>query len=816
MKLIVKDFTAFADAGKRPHNEDFVYPSSLSNSVTPNLYIVCDGIGGAGKGDKAAQISADYIAKYIAEKPSQGPITASYINQVLKYVENGFDDYIRQHPDCWGMGATISVLYFDEYGANIAWAGNCRVYQFRNGNILYKSLDHTEAAQLLRDGKITEMEALTHIRRFPLRAIQGSSYPTQMEFYFIPKAEIQAGDIFYLCSDGVQEAVNDSEIATIFTHGTNTTAMGNEIQALCKISSGDNYASCIVRVEDADSVQVANTDNATLEAAIIPSAEPSFSVESEPIVETPAELVAEASPTIDMSPTVDLTVDVPDSEHIPANDVALPSIEQPEITHSEEEMSTSFSMELPSVEAPSIEPIRVETPVTPPIPVVETPRVEVSPVVTPPRTLIVDDSANTNTSANAGSRPTVSPPPPVETRDSNSTLPWVLIAATFLIVAIFGLIWKLYYTSNGQSYEQYYDLANTYAQKQSYDSSLVYLDLAIKSSGDNAEKISKAQILRNDIVQLKRQNDKTKVLAEAAQYAAMGKYTDYLQAMKRYDDVIKNYGDNGGFIQKKIDSLTLKMNKIDKNKAYSDLVAGVSQMCTDGNGLEAEIYLSEARKLGVSSEKLKELNELSTKCAAMAQNTTGGTNAVADNSTRDIASDAGNTTATTPSTNPSTNSGKSAVSGTTTNPKNSSQVVDPTLNKNARVNANVPNNWEKLPPLEKAKTAFKAKKYDNVLKYFETAKAQNQWDAEAAYMLAYLYQTGLAKEKNPAKALENAKYSAAKQNASGLYLYSKMILNNKNHKDSLIALGNLAQASSQGQKDATALLNQLESKKKKK
>lgn len=811
MKPIVKEYTAFSDAGKRPHNEDFVYPSDLQDANTPNvnnLYIVCDGIGGLGKGNIASRLVCQYFAKFLEERPSVTPITQTYINQGLKFIENGFDDYIKQHPDCWGMGATVSILYLDEFGANIAWAGNCRVYQFRGNKIVYKTEDHTEAAQLLREGRITEIEALTHIRRFPLRAIQGSSYPTQMEYYFIPKSEIEANDIFYLCSDGIQEAIRDSELATILTHGDNAQIMNQEIKSLCEISSGDNYASCIVKMgnsENSEGHTIALPPLAHAELPTISAEEPSFSVESEPVVEA--------------SPIVELTVSTPSVDTSPVVEM-LPTLEAD--IH-EPELSTSFSSELPSVEPPSVELTHVESPSmelstpvieTPPVvvpPVVETPPVVAPVVPPPPRRIIIDESVS-------GTRPNVTPPPPpAPSESSSSMLPLLVLGLTGLLAIVIGMIWWSG-KSSGKSYDQYYELAKHSAEQQNYDRSIAYLDSALRSSGDNPDNIRKANLMKNDILELKRQADKQKVMAEAAQFSSFGKYTDYLQAMKRYKDVIQNYGDNGGMIQKKIDSLTLKMNKIDMQKAYQDLYVGAEQLCKQGNGLDAEMYITEARKLRIPSEKLKELNTLSAGCAAMAQNGNTG-EVVADNATREV--DAAGTNPTNDknaSKNAATvpSSTKNATAGVV-KPNSSSQVVE-TNKTNARINkpTAAPANWEKLPPLEKGKAAFKAKNYAKSKEYFEAAKTLNQWDGEAAYMLSYLYHSGVGVEKNAAKAMENAEYAAKKQNASGLYLYSTMLLNKKTHKDTLIAVGKLAEASNLKQKDASILLNKIESLKKKK
>ena len=170
MNLASNQYQVLSDAGKRPHNEDFVYPAVLGNAdgiaSVENLYIVCDGIGGLGKGDIAAKLTATHFADWFSKNVGIDTLTLTNVNQALKHVEGAFDEYIKQHPECWGMGATVALVFFNASGAYVAWAGNCRVYHFREGQKLYYTEDHTEAAQLLKEGKITEKEALVHTAVF--------------------------------------------------------------------------------------------------------------------------------------------------------------------------------------------------------------------------------------------------------------------------------------------------------------------------------------------------------------------------------------------------------------------------------------------------------------------------------------------------------------------------------------------------------------------------------------------------------------------------------------------------------------------------
>lgn len=709
MDLSLNQYQVLSDAGKRPHNEDFVYPPVLGSEAgithVDNLYIVCDGIGGPNKGDIAARLSAAHFAKWISENQPIEVLSLAHFNQALKHVESSFDEYIKQHPECWGMGATVAMLFLSKAGAHIAWAGNCRVYHFRKGAKLYFTEDHTEAAQLLREGKINEKESLTHNRRFPLRAIQGSSYPTQLDTHFIPASDIMKGDIFYLCTDGVTEAIRDSELATLLEHDESLVKLNTEIRDLCMISSSDNFASCIV------SVGTSTPNNA-----------------------------AGSTPT----PILD---------------------------------------------------------------------------VNPPLIIIPENNSSTINPPSVSNNPPLITPPPPTNADSGSFLPLMILGLTALLAVVIGLMW---YSGKSQtkSYEQYVELAKQSAKTNDINKAISYLDSANILAGDNQAKIRDANLLRNDYLELKRQANKEALIAEADTFVRFGKYSDLLQAKGRYEDVIKNYGDNGSIVQNKLTDLNAKMKAIKPQDAYENLVSEIQAMCKEGRGLEANLYVAEARKLTTNSDRLQSLSKLEKDCASLAQTGAKQSETVADN--RSIAEgDASKQTPaqqntaenTTASTNRST---KPGTSNTPSTPKSSPQVVA-NGGKTARTNKPALNShdWSKLSPLEKGKKAFEKAKsgdatyYAKSRQYFEEAKTAKTLDGAGAYMLAYMYNSGLGGAKDLKKAWENAAFSDQQSWASGKVLHAKLFLNKKTNNDTMIAKGKLAEAKKLGDIEADKLLRSL-------
>lgn len=257
MKPIQTQHTGLNQVGGRDNNEDFVYPflpemdinSELrARQQVPGLYLVCDGVGGASKGEVASRLTTLNFAHYFSQTPVPDPDKA-YLDQGLLFVEGALSGYIAQHPSSQGMGTTLTLLHLGENQATIAWAGDSRVYHVRNGQILYQTEDHSLVNELIRQGQITAEEARNHHNKnIILRAIQGQENPTEVDMHVIPYTDIQIGDYFFLCTDGVEESITDEELAQLLGAASDPDEARAEVYKRCQGVSRDNFSCYIVEV----------------------------------------------------------------------------------------------------------------------------------------------------------------------------------------------------------------------------------------------------------------------------------------------------------------------------------------------------------------------------------------------------------------------------------------------------------------------------------------------------------------------------------------------------------------------------------------
>ena len=226
-----------SELGKRSNNED-------NCAINPNkTYVVCDGVGGSEKGEIASDI---VVREFINLFNSETEITA---NDAIKFVEAKLTSHIEQHPETMGMATTLTLAHIKSDSLYVAWCGDSRVYQFRNGNIIFKTVDHSWVNEAVKAGIITEEEAINHPKSNVItRAIQGSHKPVLIDDATL--TDLQVNDTFLLCSDGILESWSDDDLIALFTSERNVDEILNKIKAECSVHSRDNFTAIVFKLDE--------------------------------------------------------------------------------------------------------------------------------------------------------------------------------------------------------------------------------------------------------------------------------------------------------------------------------------------------------------------------------------------------------------------------------------------------------------------------------------------------------------------------------------------------------------------------------------
>jgi protein phosphatase len=240
------DYPVFIQGqGKRSNQEDAYFPAAKRQLESANCFIVCDGVGGHNKGEVASSILSQAMGEVLQSSPSD--IDHEFIRTALRHAEHKMTMAVHQQNDLKGMSTTLVLLVNTGRMILSAHVGDSRIYQFRNGKIIYKSKDHSLVEDLLSNGIITAEEAANHPRKNIItRSVIGNGQNAQIDV--TSHEDLEQGDLFLLCTDGVLEAWNDTQLCNWSLLDFPLEEKANEIYRKCEQYSSDNFTACILLV----------------------------------------------------------------------------------------------------------------------------------------------------------------------------------------------------------------------------------------------------------------------------------------------------------------------------------------------------------------------------------------------------------------------------------------------------------------------------------------------------------------------------------------------------------------------------------------
>ena len=235
----------FSEQGLRENNEDAFLCDITNKNV--RFCIVCDGVGGSQRGEVASSLACRTVADYI--RNNELPLSFElYVNKMIDAVDTAFDQYFEMYPDAMGMGTTLTLLLFFDNRAIAVHIGDSRIYHVRKNKILFETRDHSLVNVLIDNKVITEAEAQDHPQKnVIMRAILGKSIKaSEADVHVI--SEINSGDYFLLCSDGILESVDSKELIQILSLKIADEDKLNEIKKRCQTKSKDNYTAVLIPI----------------------------------------------------------------------------------------------------------------------------------------------------------------------------------------------------------------------------------------------------------------------------------------------------------------------------------------------------------------------------------------------------------------------------------------------------------------------------------------------------------------------------------------------------------------------------------------
>jgi protein phosphatase len=236
---------------QRQHNED-----SFLVEDGARLFLVADGMGGHAAGEIASRIAVDSISEFILHtKEDDGTWPHAYdehykrstnrLMAAVRMANTRVLEAMRKDARLRGMGTTVVACMADGEIMSFAHVGDSRGYLIRDKHLSRVTNDHSWVFEQVQAGMLTEAEAEKHpLRNVITRALGGALQVTPDA----SEIQIQKGDVYLLCSDGLTGMVSEEEILRLVSENENLETACEQLIAAANEHGGmDNVTAVLVK-----------------------------------------------------------------------------------------------------------------------------------------------------------------------------------------------------------------------------------------------------------------------------------------------------------------------------------------------------------------------------------------------------------------------------------------------------------------------------------------------------------------------------------------------------------------------------------------
>ena len=233
------DVASYSALGKRKNNEDSVSVTACKAGV---LAIVADGLGGHANGEYASQRAVETITRKLKDLD----ISEDDIEDAVFDANDAVLKIQKDHP---GAMTTVTVLWLGDSSAVAAHVGDSRIYQFRDGKIIYQSVDHSVSQLAVMAGDIGAEDIRNHKDRNKLTRVLGSEAEPKVAVRML---KVMLGDRFLLCSDGFWEMVTEEIMLQTAAICSSAASWLCKMKSIAEPRSKDNNTAVAVIIKEED------------------------------------------------------------------------------------------------------------------------------------------------------------------------------------------------------------------------------------------------------------------------------------------------------------------------------------------------------------------------------------------------------------------------------------------------------------------------------------------------------------------------------------------------------------------------------------
>ncbi|QUD88014.1 PP2C family protein-serine/threonine phosphatase [Phenylobacterium montanum] len=223
----------------RRRNED-----AFVDRPKDRLWAVADGMGGHQGGALASGLIVQALSDMPSARSEHSLVDAT--REQLGRVNRTLVERAAQLDPGSVIGSTAVVLIADGSRFTCLWAGDSRCYVFRQGELRRLSHDHSVVQELIDSGELSPEDARTSRRANVITRAVGV-YP-ELEVDQV-EGEVEASDLYLLCSDGLTGMMEDEEIAALLQGYDLDAAADGLIGATLDRGARDNVTVVLIRAD---------------------------------------------------------------------------------------------------------------------------------------------------------------------------------------------------------------------------------------------------------------------------------------------------------------------------------------------------------------------------------------------------------------------------------------------------------------------------------------------------------------------------------------------------------------------------------------
>ncbi|MGC8513253.1 MAG: Stp1/IreP family PP2C-type Ser/Thr phosphatase [Acidimicrobiales bacterium] len=210
--------------------------------VAEPLYAVADGMGGAAAGEVASAIAVQTLGEQLAYRG--GSLSPDDLVEAAQAANRAVWEKAVEHAEMRGMGTTlVAATVVDGPRLAVVNVGDSRLYAMRHGSFQQVTVDHNLVAEMVAEGRISKEEGEIHPRRNIMTRALGVEPEVKVDIFI---KDVDPGDRFLLCSDGLPRELSDERISAILRRLADPSEAAKELVHEAKRHGGNDNITVIV------------------------------------------------------------------------------------------------------------------------------------------------------------------------------------------------------------------------------------------------------------------------------------------------------------------------------------------------------------------------------------------------------------------------------------------------------------------------------------------------------------------------------------------------------------------------------------------